>query len=219
MNVSDNLTGEKREFTSNFAEGTKGRRAVKTALAVLAFGVGDLALSTLFQDVLYAPLFMDTCFMMAAFFAFGPLAAFLEYLVFVSLACIKLKLMVGRTDMVYLYALAAITIIAVTWLFVRKKERLSKGVNKTFLYLLTAAILAGIACSVVSGIISYFTHQFDVKDWAYNRVIFAFYGEQLGFLASAILGRIPVTILDRVIATFIGFGAAKAYGRLVHSAG
>ena len=127
--------------------------------------------------------------------------------------------MVGRTDMVYLYALAAMTIIAVIWLFVRKKERLSKGVNKTFLYLLTAAILAGIACSVVSGIISYFTHQFDVKDWAYNRVIFAFYGKQLGFLASAILGRIPVTILDRVIATFIGFGAAKAYGRLVHSAG
>ena len=106
-----------------------------------------------------------------------------------------------------------------TWLFVRKKERLSKGVSKTFLYLLTAAILAGIACSVVSGIISYFTHQFDVTDWAYNRVIFAFYGEQLGFLASAILGRIPVTILDRVIATFIGFGAAKAYGRLVHSSG
>ena len=199
---------------SGYAGGEKDRRVVRTALAVFGFGVGDLLLSTLFQDVLYAPLFMDTSFMMAALFAFGPVQAFLEYVVFVSLACVKLKLMVGRTDMVFLYALSALTIIAVTWFFVRKKEWLSKGVNQTFLYILAAAMLAGFACSVVSGFISYYTHQLEVKDWAFNRVIFAFNGEQLGFLASAILGRIPVTILDRCITTFLGFGIAKAYGRL-----
>ncbi|MCR5622135.1 MAG: hypothetical protein K6G18_09790 [Treponema sp.] len=199
---------------SGYADAKKNRRVARTALAIFAFGVGDLLLSTLFQDVLYAPLFMDTSFMMAALFAFGPIESFLEYVVFVSLACVKLKLMVGRTDMVFLYALSAITIIAVTWFFVRKKEWLSKGVNQTFLYILAAAMLAGCACSVVSGFISYFTHQLEVKDWAFNRVIFAFNGEQLGFLASAILGRIPVTILDRIIATFLGFGIAKAYGTL-----
>lgn len=49
---------------------------------------------------------------------------------------------------------------------------------------------------------------------AYDRVIFAFNGENLSFLASAILGRIPVTILDRIITTFAGFGIFKLYSKI-----
>ncbi|MBQ2315630.1 MAG: hypothetical protein II187_12130 [Treponema sp.] len=195
------------------------RPAAGTALIILVFGAGDLLVTTLFQDILQVPLFFDTIFMMAALFAFGPVQAFLEYLVFVGLACVKLKLLYGRTDMVYLYALAALTIIAVTWLFVHKKERFSKGVNRAFLCILSASMLAGLACSVVSGFISYFTHRLDVKDWAFNRIIFAFNGEQLGYLASSIVGRIPVTMLDRVITTFAGFGIARLYRRLAGSGG
>ncbi|MBQ1869930.1 MAG: hypothetical protein II146_05600, partial [Treponema sp.] len=47
-----------------------------------------------------------------------------------------------------------------------------------------------------------------------DRVIFAFNGEQFGFLASAILGRIPVTILDRIITTFAAFGIFKLYSKI-----
>ncbi|MBP5158493.1 MAG: hypothetical protein ILP18_11555 [Treponema sp.] len=195
--------------------GIAWRRVGRTVLTILAFGVGDFLVSTLFQDILQVPLFFDTIFMMAALFALGPVQAFFAYIVFVSLACIKLKLLYGGTDMVYLYTLSASVIIAVTWLFVHKKERLSKNVNKTFLCILTAAMLAGLACSVVSGFISYYTYQLNVRDWAYDRIIFAFSGEQLGFLTSAIVGRIPVTMLDRVISTFAGFGIAKLYDRFI----
>ena len=55
-----------------YAGAVKGRWSVRTGLALLAFGVGDLLLSTLFQDVLYAPLFMDTSFMMDSFLPFMP---------------------------------------------------------------------------------------------------------------------------------------------------
>ena len=156
---------------------------------------------------------------MAALFAFGPAAAFVEYLLFNGLVCAKLYALYGKVDYLYLYSLSALTIIAVTWLFVRKKQNLQKDVNLVFLRLLTAAILAGFACSIVSGLISYFTYHLNAKDWAFDRVIFAFNGEGLGFLASAVLGRIPVTVLDRVITTFAGFGLFKFYTRILYGGG
>ena len=182
-------------------------------LMIILFGAGDFLATTLFQDLLHAPFFLDTIFMMATLFVLGPVEAFLEYMVFVGLECIKLKLLYGRTDMTYLYALSALTIIIVTWLFVRKKEKLAQDVNHTFLYILFAAVLAGLACSVISGFISFFTYRLNVKDRAFDHIIFAFNGEQLGFLSSAILGRIPVTIPDRIITTFAGFGIFKLLGK------
>lgn len=188
-----------------------------TILAIILLGVCDFLATTLFQDVMHTPLFLDTIFMMTALFMLGPVPAFFEYLVFIGLTCIKLKILYGKTGMVYLYSLSALTIIIVTWLFVRKKERISQDVNHTFLYILCAAVLAGFACSVVSGLISCYTYSLNVKDWAYDRVIFAFSDEQKALLSSAIFGRIPVTVPDRVIATFAGFGIFKLYTHIACS--
>ena len=190
-----------------------------TILAIILLGVCDFLATTLFQDVMHTPLFLDTIFMMTALFMLGPVPAFLEYLVFIGLTCIKLKILYGKTGMVYLYSLSALTIIIVTWLFVRKKERISQDVNHTFLYILCAAVLAGFACSVVSGLISCYTYPLNVKDWAFDRIIFAFSDEQAGLLSSAIFGRIPVIVPDRVITTFAGFGIFKLYTHIVHSFG
>lgn len=187
---------------------------ISVIITVLVFSVCDFLTTTFFQDFLGTPLFFDTIFMIAALFAFGPAAAFFEYIVFISLICVKLMILYGKTDFVYLYALSALTIIVVTWLFIRRKENLSRGVNITFLYILTASILSGLACAVVSGIIGFFTFSFNQKDWNFDTLIYAFNGEPLDFLASSILGRIPVTILDRVITTFAGFGVFKLYGSL-----
>ena len=184
-------------------------------LSILIFSILDLCTTTFFQDILHTPLFFDTIFMIAALFAFGPVSALFEYVIFISLVCVKLIFLYGKTDHVYLYTLSALTIILVTHLFVRRKEKLHQGVNLTFLYILTASILAGLACSVVSGFIGYFTYNLNQKDWTFDQLIYAFNGEQFDFLASSILGRIPVIILDRIITTFAGFGLYKIYTRIM----
>lgn len=38
----------------------------------------------------------------------------------------------------------------------------------------------------------------------------------MDLLTAAIIGRIPVTILDRVITTFSGFGISKLYSRIIY---
>ena len=189
----------------------KAFRPIQIIITVLIFSVCDLIVTTLFQDILRVPFFFDTIFMIATLFLLGPIAAICEYLLFITLVCIKLFILFGTFYFVYLYTISALTIIFVTWLFIRKNENLQKGVNTTFLYILTASILAGLACAVVSGLISTLSVNLDQKKWIFDQIIYAFYGEQFNYLASAVLGRIPVTILDRIITTFAGYGVFKLY--------
>lgn len=114
------------------------------ALTIFIFSVCDFLVAYFFQDVLKSPFFFDTIFMIAALFLFGPIASLIEYILFISFTCIKLKILYGKTDFVFLYTLSAFTIILVTWLFIRKKENLNKGLNLTFLYILTASVVAGL---------------------------------------------------------------------------
>ena len=197
------------------------RHFFTAAITILIFSVCDLLAASFFQDVLKSPFFFDTIFMTAALFLFGPVAALAEYLLFISFTCVKLKILIGKTDFVFLYTLSSFTIILVTWLFIRKKENLKKGVNLTFLYILTASVLAGLSCSVVSGLINWFAGRlFQKEDWYFNTFIFAFNGDEyMNFLFSAIIGRIPVTVLDRVITTFSGFGISKLYSKIMHGGG
>ena len=188
-------------------------------IMILLFSIFDFLTTTFFQDFLHAPLFFDTIFMIAALFLFGPVAAFLEYIVFICFVSAKLLFLYGTTDYVYVYSLSALTIIFVTWLFSRHKENFKKGVNFIFIYIFLASLLAGFACSVVSGIISYFTYNMNEKDWTFDQIIYAFNGEQLNLLTSAIFGRIPVIALDRVITTFAGFGIFKLYSHFQHRGG
>lgn len=175
-------------------------------LVAFVAGILDFATDTLFQTVLHVPLFLDMTFAMAVLFAYGILPAIMTYVVNVICGCLKLVFLYGKNDYVYLFTLSALTIILITWAFVRKKENLKKGVNLTFFYILSAALCAGLACSVVSGIISYFTYTLVMEAGPFDKIIFAFSGDQMGVLASCIVGRIPITILDRIITTFAGFG-------------
>ena len=78
--------------------------------------------------------------------------------------------------------------------------------------ILTASVVAGLSYSVVSGFVNYYFANclFQIK-WNFNIFIFAFNGEYMDLLTASIIGRIPVTILDRVVTTFLGFGISKLY--------
>ncbi|MEE3314023.1 MAG: hypothetical protein VZR56_07685 [Treponema sp.] len=197
----------------------KTKKFWKIALVVIVAGVLDFLAETLFQDVLHVPLFFDMIFAMAVLFVYGPIASMLVYVVNVSIVCVKMKIVYGSTDFVYLYSLSALAIILVTWLFVRKKENMKKSVNFTFLYILTASVCAGLCSCVVSGLINYFAYSMNARSLDVEKIIFAFTGEQLGVLASSILGRIPITVLDRIITTFLGFGISVLYTKLLYRRG
>lgn len=81
--------------------------------------------------------------------------------------------------------------------------------------ILTASVFAGLSCSVVSGLLNGIAKNLFEKDWNFNKLIFAF-DKYMNFPTAAIIGRIPVTILDRVITTFLGFGISKLYSRIIY---
>lgn len=81
--------------------------------------------------------------------------------------------------------------------------------------ILTASVLAGLSCGVVSGLLNGIAKNLFEKDWNFNKLIFAF-DEYMNFPTAAIIGRIPVTILDRVVTTFLGFGISKLYSRIIY---
>lgn len=81
--------------------------------------------------------------------------------------------------------------------------------------ILTASVVAGLSCSVVSGLLNWIANSLFEKDWNFNKVIFAF-DKYMNFPTVAIIGRIPVTILGRVVTTFLGFGISKLYSRIIY---
>ncbi len=192
------------------------KKFFKIFLVVVVAGVLDFLTETLFQEVLHAPFFFDMIFAMAVLFVYGPVASMFVYVVNVTIVCIKMKITYGSMDFVYLYSLSAFAIILITWLFVRKKDNLKKSVNFTFLYILTASVCAALCCCIVSGLINFFAYNMNARSLDVEKIIFAFTGEQLGVLASSILGRIPITVLDRIITTFAGFGLSILYTKLLY---
>ena len=193
----------------------KTKHYLKIAIVVLFAGILDNLIATFFQNVLEAPLFMDMMFAMAVLFAYGIIPSILTYVVFTTVASIRHVIMFGQHNYVFIFTISAVAILFITWLFVRKKENFKKGVNFTFIYILSACVCAGLVSSVISGIISYFTYTIPWTFGAMDKIIYAFAGDQLSFLGAGIVGRIPITILDRIITTFAGLGISKLYLHII----
>lgn len=182
---------------------------IKIAFIIFA-GFMDFAMNFMFNIVLKVPLFLDTTFMIAVLFIFGPVESFFAYIVNMLCTALRLYILYGSTEYIYLYSLSAITIILVTWLSIKHfslKSSQGLSVNQRFVRFLLTAIVAALACSVVSGFISYFTFQNNSDDWAFDKIIFSLSsvtGENM--LKTFIIGRIPIIVLDRIITTFAGYG-------------
>lgn len=184
---------------------------------IIAAGFLDFAMNFLFNIVLKVPLFLDTTFMIAVLFIFGPVESFFAYIVNMLCTALRLYILYNSTEFIYLYSLSAITIIIITWLFVKHfgiKYSRDLSVNKTFIRFLLTAIIAALACSVVSGFISYFTFQNNADDWAFDKIIFSLASGDM--LKTCIIGRIPLTVLDRIITTFAGYGIYLLWRKIVH---
>jgi hypothetical protein len=117
-----------------------------------------------------------------------------------------------------IYALCGMAIVLTTWAFSRKKENFRMDRIITTLYLVLIALLSAFASSIIGGMIETF-NRIQFEGVAYDaklleQFVRALLGEDLGLYASCVMARIPVTVLDRLICTFAGFGVYKLVLRI-----
>ncbi len=182
----------------------------------------NLLCKWLLCDVAHVPLFMDTIGSVAITFYAGLLPG-----VFVALGLNVLQVLFIAAvtgSPVYpwemAYALCGVAIVCVTWAFSRTKANFRMGRVIAVLYLVLIALVSAFASSFIGGMIETVNRLF-FDGIAYSadqleHFVRALLGENLGLLASCVIARIPVTVLDRVFCTFAGFGV---YWLVCHSEG
>ncbi|MCQ2610864.1 MAG: hypothetical protein MJ169_03865 [Treponema sp.] len=113
---------------------------------------------------------------------------------------------------ILIYGICGILIVFSTWIIARNKEEFKITVPITLLYLVLIA-LASSMCSIISGgIIDFFHYKyFEITDMMnpIKKFTEGFIHQHFSLLASCILAQIPVSFLDRLIATFSGYGIYK----------
>ena len=192
--------------------------------ALLACVIGEVvnlagAHLLLLLEPLRIPLFLDTIGTVAVTFYAGLLPGIIVALLFNVIRTIQIALVNGTEIYPWemLYMLCGATIAAVTWAFARRKENFCINRQITILYLVLIALLSAFASSVVGGLVETVNRIF--FDGIHNRFLTeyfvrAFMGENMGMFVSCVLARIPMTLMDRVICTFAGYGLyalAKKY--------
>lgn len=197
---------------------TLGSRLLRFSIIFLVGEAMNLLFRFLLVDVAHIALWFDTIGTVAVTFYAGLVPGIVVAALY-NIICVIILAVVSKSpiypwDMIY--ALCGIAITVMTWLFARKKENFRMGRMITTLYLVLIALVSAFASSIVGGIIES-VNRIQFGNLAYSSVleqfVRAFLGENIGILTSCILVRIPVTVLDRLICTFAGFGIYKLFSR------
>lgn len=162
------------------------------------------------------PIFFDTVMVMAVLFTFGLIPSIGTLIVHYIIAIIRDYVLYRTAPYILLYMLCGFVIIFITWIFIRKNENLHKSVNSTFIYILSAALTAAFASCVIGGIVNTLIIRIITLDENWQGMLLSLGGIRLNLLFSLIIGRIPLTCLDRVITTFTGFGIYYLYRKYVN---
>lgn len=197
---------------------TLGSRLLRFSIIFLVGEAMNLLFRFLLVDVAHIALWFDTIGTVAVTFYAGLVPGIVVAALY-NIICVIILAVVSKSpiypwDMIY--ALCGIAITVMTWLFARKKENFRMGRMIATLYLVLIALVSAFASSIVGGIIES-VNRIRFGNLAYSSVleqfVRAFLGENIGILTSCILVRIPVTVLDRLICTFAGFGIYKLFSR------
>ena len=160
------------------------------------------------------PLFFDTNFSMLVLFYYGlGHAMCVQFAYHILMIFGPLYLRYATIDFVkILYVLPEITALFVVWLFIRKKEIFNKDNIFVCLYIILAAITAGIAASVTGSLANLLIIASDPKTPTtanVEKTIETFRALRIPAFAALFLGRLPVTILDKAISTVFGFSMSR----------
>ena len=195
-------------------------KLAKTALLCVVAEALNFISVYIFYDTLRIPLFMDTIFTVAVTFYCGLVPGLVVAVCYNILATFTLVIR-GFAFETYslLFGICGACVALVTWFFARRKEEFKISLPITLLYLVLIALFSSLLSVVTGGIIDYIRFTaVDLPDRMAPIKNFtdSFMNQHFSLLAACILGQIPISITDRLITTFLGFGvyrlAVRAFG-------
>ena len=191
----------------------------KTIILCIIAEILNFFTADIFYHVLNIPLFFDTIWTVAVVFYLGlvpGLCVSLGYNIINSLLWFRQE---GFFDPFMLsYAICGILIVLSTWLIACHKNEFKISIPVTLLYLILIALLSSFCTIIAGGIIDFFHYKYyEIPDMMnpIKKFTEGFVHQRLSLLASCILAQIPISFLDRLLATFAGFGIYKLCDRFL----
>ena len=190
----------------------------KIAIFCIASIILNLLTSILIFDVCHVPLFLDTIFTVAIVFYFGLVPGLIVgffYNIFDVSFNYIVRGVFSPTNMCF--ALCGIGIVLVTWVFARKKKEFQISIPITILYLVLISLLSSFVSVFIGGTIDFIRFSyFDIPDSMapIKQFTESFVSQKFGLFTSCILAQIPISITDRLLSTFAGYGLFKLYEKI-----
>ena len=189
------------------------RYKAKTVLFCIVAEALNFITAYIFFDMLRVPLFLDTIFTVAVTFYCGLVPGLVVAVFYNVLATLTLVIR-GFSFEPYtmLFGISGALIVFVTWLFAHRKEEFRISNAITALYLVLISMLSSFASIISSGIIDYV--RFSAVDLParlspIKKFTDSFVDQNFSLLAACFLGQIPISITDRFVTTFAGFGVYR----------
>lgn len=163
----------------------------------------------LISDTLHIPLFMDTIGTVFIVFYAGLIPGLIVGLSYNMFRVFFIMFFYGNPFYPWesLYSLCGAAIAFFTWFLYWKKRNFYLTRSIAFFYLILISLVTAFASSVIGGTIEVL-RRFFFDDQAYinpvNNFVVSFLGQHFGLWISCIFSRIPISLLDRLISTFLG---------------
>lgn len=181
-----------------------------TAALIFAAVLGNIATS-FFSAVLELPAFFDTIFTVAITFYAGLVPGIIVASLTNPLMTV-LRCLIYGTEIFYfdfLYSACGIFIVLTTWTISRNKKEFFFSRAVTVLYLLVIAFASSFLSCFSASFLDTFIRPLFEKHSRFSAIdsfSMAFQKLKFNVFLSYLLPRIPLTVLDRLICTFAGFG-------------
>ena len=181
-----------------------------TAALIFAAVLGNIATS-FFSAALELPAFFDTIFTVAITFYAGLVPGIIAAALSNPLMTV-LRCLIYGTEIFYfdfLYSVCGIFIVLATWTISRNKKEFFFSRAVTVLYLLIIAFASSFLSCFSASFLDTFIRPLFEKHSGFSAIdsfSMAFQKLKFNVFLSYLLPRIPLTVLDRLICTFAGFG-------------
>lgn len=209
--MDHNLSSNKNFFDHNKSLDKKKKKnrwsklpSKTTLLLCLVAATLNLLLSEFVGKVLQFPLFLDTIFTIVILFLCGVLPA-----IFTTFIYSIPSSLLANAPFYILFNICGIAIILITYVIMKKGKRYEYSFIFTSLYLILAALIAAFVSSFIGGIIhslGLLLFPTEVGEIVTERFVLSLFSINNNILISSIVGRLPITCIDRLISNFAAYG-------------
>ena len=168
---------------------------------------------------LHLIVFLDTIFTVAITFYAGLIPGLIAAAVYNPIMTLILCAENGTEVFYYdfLYSICGLLIVLTTWAFSRNKKEFHSTYMMTILYLLAISISSAFVSCVSASALDTFVRPLFGKTSPFGPIedfSFIFQRFNFGSFLSYLLPRVPITVLDRFICTFAGYGFYRLISRI-----